>query len=91
MVKSGQVDLLLHPLTQKYLEMKWHAYGMYVHLFNMFIFLLFLGMVTTFSAGVLGKYEIIAEDQDLNFLEGNATNNNTTPQEPTILMRVRRN
>ncbi|XP_076043693.1 transient receptor potential cation channel subfamily A member 1-like [Oratosquilla oratoria] len=54
MVNSGRVDLLMHPLTQKFLEMKWSAYGRYIHLVNLFIYLLFLSMVTIFAAGVLG-------------------------------------
>lgn len=53
MVQSGRVDLLMHPLTQKFLQMKWHAYGMYIHLLNMFLYLLFLTMVTLFAASIM--------------------------------------
>ncbi|CAL4076212.1 unnamed protein product, partial [Meganyctiphanes norvegica] len=54
MVQSGRVDLLMHPVTQKYLEMKWQAYGMYVQIFILFIYLLYLSFVTMFTAGLLG-------------------------------------
>ena len=54
MVNSGRVELLMHPLTQKFLEMKWHAYGMYINMIYILIYLFFLGAVTSFAAGVLG-------------------------------------
>ncbi|XP_071521478.1 transient receptor potential cation channel subfamily A member 1-like [Panulirus ornatus] len=55
MVECGRIDLLMHPLTQKYLDMKWQAYGKYIHLSNLFMYLIFLSLVTTFAVGILGS------------------------------------
>ncbi|XP_062843287.1 transient receptor potential cation channel subfamily A member 1a [Trichomycterus rosablanca] len=40
MVEFNRVELLTHPLCKKYLEMKWHAYGVKAHLLNMTIYTL---------------------------------------------------
>ncbi|XP_042879492.1 transient receptor potential cation channel subfamily A member 1-like [Penaeus japonicus] len=53
MVKCGRVELLLHPLTQKFLEMKWEAYGRFIHLFNLALYVVFLCLVTYFGVGIL--------------------------------------
>ncbi|XP_047477382.1 transient receptor potential cation channel subfamily A member 1-like [Penaeus chinensis] len=59
MVESGRVELLMHPLTQKFLEMKWQAYGKYIHLSNLFVYLVFLALVTIFAVGVLGHQSFV--------------------------------
>ena len=79
MVESGRVELLMHPLTQKYLEMKWQAYGMYIHLMNMFLYLLYLTMVTLFASNVLGhrptgKYFSSIHANNTNINESEALN-----------------
>ncbi|XP_062377181.1 transient receptor potential cation channel subfamily A member 1b [Sardina pilchardus] len=40
MVQYHRVELLTHPVCNKYLEMKWLAYGSKVHLLNLVIYLL---------------------------------------------------
>ncbi|XP_066523799.1 transient receptor potential cation channel subfamily A member 1b isoform X2 [Hoplias malabaricus] len=40
MVRYNHLDLLTHPVCQKYLEMKWKAYGSKVHLVNLAVYLL---------------------------------------------------
>ncbi|XP_048121828.1 transient receptor potential cation channel subfamily A member 1b [Alosa alosa] len=40
MVQYHRVELLTHPVSNKYLEMKWLAYGSKVHLLNLVIYLL---------------------------------------------------
>ncbi|KAI5616928.1 transient receptor potential cation channel, subfamily A, member 1a, partial [Silurus asotus] len=40
MVQFNRVDLLTHPVCKKYLEMKWHAYGVKAHLLNMTMYTL---------------------------------------------------
>ncbi|XP_051542893.1 transient receptor potential cation channel subfamily A member 1-like [Myxocyprinus asiaticus] len=40
MVQYNRLDLLTHPVSQKYLEMKWKAYGSKVHLLNLAVYLL---------------------------------------------------
>uniref|UniRef100_A0A6Q2YNW7 Ion transport domain-containing protein n=1 Tax=Esox lucius TaxID=8010 RepID=A0A6Q2YNW7_ESOLU len=40
MVNYHRIELLTHPVCQKYLEMKWVAYGSAAHLLNLFIYLL---------------------------------------------------
>ncbi|XP_069176074.1 transient receptor potential cation channel subfamily A member 1 [Procambarus clarkii] len=60
MVESGRVDLLMHPLTQTFLEMKWQAYGKYIHLSNLFVYLVFLFLVTVFAVGILGNNSAVS-------------------------------
>lgn len=55
MVECGRVALLMHPLTQKFLEMKWQAYGRYIHLSILFVYLVYLSIITYFTVGVLGR------------------------------------
>ncbi|GAB6022298.1 hypothetical protein CHUAL_006421 [Chamberlinius hualienensis] len=50
MVDHGRVELLTHPMCQKYMEMKWNAYGMYTHLANLFIYIIFTLTFTLFVA-----------------------------------------
>ncbi|XP_047737830.1 transient receptor potential cation channel subfamily A member 1 [Hyalella azteca] len=54
MVNSRRVELLMHPLTQKFLQMKWQAYGMYVNMIYLLIYITFLTSVTIFASGILG-------------------------------------
>ena len=53
MVVHGRVELLAHPLSQKYLQMKWHSYGKYFHLTNLLIYSIFLFFVTCFSTQLM--------------------------------------
>ncbi|XP_066946629.1 transient receptor potential cation channel subfamily A member 1 [Macrobrachium rosenbergii] len=55
MVECGRLELLMHPLTQRYLDMKWQAYGKAVHMFNLFTYLVYLSLVTIMAVGVLGN------------------------------------
>lgn len=61
MVSHGRVELLAHPLSQKYLQMKWNSYGKYFHLANVLFYSIFLIFVTCFS------YEIMKHDEPLVF------------------------
>ncbi|XP_067108613.1 transient receptor potential cation channel subfamily A member 1-like [Osmerus mordax] len=38
MVKFNRVELLTHPVCNKYLEMKWKAYGVKIHLLNLGVY-----------------------------------------------------
>ncbi|CAB3226223.1 unnamed protein product [Arctia plantaginis] len=49
MVAHGRVELLAHPLSQKYLQMKWHSYGKYFHLTNLLFYCIFLIFVTVYT------------------------------------------
>ena len=53
MVSHGRVELLLHPLCQKYLEFKWNSYGACAYAIRLIWGLLFLTCVTLFSSVVL--------------------------------------
>lgn len=53
MVVHGRVELLAHPLSQKYLQMKWHSYGKYFHLTNLLLYSIFLLFVTGFSTELM--------------------------------------
>ncbi|KAL5285092.1 TRPA1 family protein [Megaselia abdita] len=65
MVNHGRVELLAHPLSQKYLQMKWNSYGKYFHLANLLLYSIYLICVTIFSAQMMQKitrnFEIIDE------------------------------
>ncbi|XP_054085089.1 transient receptor potential cation channel subfamily A member 1 isoform X6 [Zeugodacus cucurbitae] len=58
MVTHGRVELLAHPLSQKYLQMKWNSYGKYFHLANLLIYSIFLFFVTIFSSLMMNGIEI---------------------------------
>lgn len=53
MVVHGRVELLAHPLSQKYLQMKWNSYGKYFHLANLLFYTIFLTFVTLFSSQLM--------------------------------------
>uniref|UniRef100_A0A8C7I0N4 Transient receptor potential cation channel, subfamily A, member 1a n=1 Tax=Oncorhynchus kisutch TaxID=8019 RepID=A0A8C7I0N4_ONCKI len=46
MVQFNCIELLTHPVCKKYLEMKWNAYGIKVHLLNLAVYSLGLGPLT---------------------------------------------
>ncbi|XP_050537848.1 transient receptor potential cation channel subfamily A member 1 isoform X2 [Daktulosphaira vitifoliae] len=53
MVSHDRVELLAHPLSQKYLQMKWNTYGKYFHLAHLLFFTIFLIFVTLFSSQLM--------------------------------------
>lgn len=53
MVAHGRVELLAHPLSQKYLQMKWNAYGKYFHVTNLLIYTVFLFFVTLYASQLM--------------------------------------
>ncbi|XP_031632673.1 transient receptor potential cation channel subfamily A member 1 isoform X3 [Contarinia nasturtii] len=53
MVTHGRVELLAHPLSQKYLQMKWNAYGKYFHVTNLLIYTVFLSFVTIYASHLM--------------------------------------
>uniref|UniRef100_A0A182QZ78 Ion transport domain-containing protein n=1 Tax=Anopheles farauti TaxID=69004 RepID=A0A182QZ78_9DIPT len=55
MVAHGRVELLAHPLSQKYLQMKWNSYGKYFHLANLLFYSVFLFFVTLFTSQLMGN------------------------------------
>lgn len=48
MVKFNRERLLLHPLTQKLLDVKWASFGRYIYYFNLLTYLVFLITYTIF-------------------------------------------
>lgn len=53
MVSHGRVELLAHPLSQKYLQMKWNSYGKYFHLANLLFYSIFLIFITIYSSQLM--------------------------------------
>lgn len=53
MVTHGRVELLAHPLSQKYLQMKWNAYGKYFHVTNLLIYTVFLSFTTIYASQLM--------------------------------------
>ena len=47
MVKYGRIELLSHSLCLKYLQAKWYAYGLWAHVFNLFVYVIFLFLLTS--------------------------------------------
>ena len=48
MVKHEQKALLLHPLTQVLLNLKWSTFGRFIYYFNFFSYLIFVGLYSAF-------------------------------------------
>lgn len=57
MVAYGRVELLAHPLSQKYLLMKWNSYGKYFHVTNLLIYMVFLMFITIYASQLMGSVE----------------------------------
>ena len=53
MVSHGRVELLAHPLSQKYLQMKWNSYGKYFALANLLFYSIFLFFITMYSSQLM--------------------------------------
>jgi transient receptor potential cation channel subfamily A protein 1 len=71
MVAHGRVELLAHPLSQKYLQMKWNSYGKYFHLANLLFYCIFLSFVTIFAAQLM-------DDSSMDTTEMNDANSTYT-------------
>jgi transient receptor potential cation channel subfamily A protein 1 len=85
MVAHGRVELLAHPLSQKYLQMKWNSYGKYFHLANLLFYCIFLAFVTIFAAQLM-------DDNTMNTTEmkDNSTHNGShTVANQEVLMHYR--
>ncbi|CAI9719233.1 transient receptor potential cation channel subfamily A member 1-like isoform X3 [Octopus vulgaris] len=48
MAKLGREDLLSHPVCENFLKMKWNAYGRWIYIFNLLLYIIFLGLLTNF-------------------------------------------
>lgn len=59
MVNHGRVELLAHPLSQKYLQMKWNTYGKYFHVTNLLIYCVFLMFVTIYSSQLMMNVKVV--------------------------------
>ncbi|XP_017862100.1 PREDICTED: transient receptor potential cation channel subfamily A member 1 isoform X4 [Drosophila arizonae] len=64
MVTHGRVELLAHPLSQKYLQMKWNSYGKYFHLANLLVYSIFLVFVTIYSSLMMNNIELRPGDNE---------------------------
>ncbi|KAK6626900.1 Transient receptor putative cation channel subfamily A member 1 [Polyplax serrata] len=76
MVTHDRVELLAHPLSQKYLQMKWNSYGKYFHLVNLLFYSVFLTVVTTFTANLMQsdfKVNCCLEGNDTILMETSPT------------------
>lgn len=70
MVIHGRVELLAHPLSQKYLQMKWNSYGKYFHIANLLFYSIFLGFVTCFSSQLALTQNTVFEYRHSGFAYG---------------------
>lgn len=64
MVNHGRVELLAHPLSQKYLQMKWNTYGKYFHLAHLLFYTIFLIFVTLFSSQLMVYNQMVQSKND---------------------------
>lgn len=75
MVHHGRVELLAHPLSQKYLEMKWNSYGKYFHMTHLVLYLIFLTFVTVFTSQLMStKPECEPQEPPFNPFNSTAEN-----------------
>jgi len=58
MVSHGRVELLSHELSHKYLQMKWNAYGKYIHLAQLVLYILYLAILTSFASNIVYTNEL---------------------------------
>lgn len=72
MVTHGRVELLAHPLSQKYLQMKWNAYGKYFHVTNLLIYTVFLFFITLYASQLMRSVNYNTGTSDV--LVANSTN-----------------
>lgn len=63
MVSHGRVELLAHPLSQKYLQCKWNTYGKYFHVTNLIIYSVFLLFVTLYASELITTINQMASSQ----------------------------
>ena len=71
MVTHGRVDLLAHPLSQKYLELKWNLYGKYFNLAYMLLYSIFLTVVTFFAVNLTSNVKHHVSNQTRHSLAEN--------------------
>jgi transient receptor potential cation channel subfamily A protein 1 len=64
MVVHGRVELLAHPLSQKYLQMKWNSYGKYFHLANLLFYCIFLMLVTMFASHMMQNMVSVSDNSE---------------------------
>lgn len=73
MVAHGRVELLAHPLSQKYLQMKWNTYGKYFHVTNLLIYTVFLSFVTLYASLLMQNL-----NYEVNHANGSSITENVT-------------
>ena len=57
MVSYGRVELLSHELSLKYIQMKWHAYGKYINLAQLILYILYLTLLTLYASNIVDVNE----------------------------------
>uniref|UniRef100_A0A8C2PVM4 Transient receptor potential cation channel, subfamily A, member 1b n=1 Tax=Cyprinus carpio TaxID=7962 RepID=A0A8C2PVM4_CYPCA len=62
MVRYNRLELLTHPVSRKYLEMKWKVYGSKVHLLNLAVYLLGLLPLTYLILNLRPKQEVFGNN-----------------------------
>lgn len=85
MVSHGRVELLAHPLSQKYLQMKWNSYGKYYHVANLLIYCVFLVFVTLYSSLLMNN---VFDVQQPTGLQGEMGIINSTENASSVLDNV---
>ncbi|KAF4095954.1 transient receptor potential cation channel subfamily A member 1b [Onychostoma macrolepis] len=68
MVRYNRLELLTHPVSRKYLEMKWKAYGSKVHLLNLAIYLLGLLPLTYLILNLRPKQEVFGNNTSVTMV-----------------------
>ena len=69
MVSHGRVELLSHQLSHKYLQMKWNAYGKYIHLAQLILYILYLAILTSFASNIVDANETYEKEHEHNHPE----------------------
>lgn len=84
-MQHGRVELLAHPLSQKYLQMKWNSYGKYFHLTNLLVYSILLAFITLYSSLLMTNKRSIGEIQNPNSTD---IINNTMEVLPTKIVPI---
>ncbi|XP_070501676.1 transient receptor potential cation channel subfamily A member 1 [Chironomus tepperi] len=89
MVQHGRVELLAHPLSQKYLQMKWNSYGKYIHIANLLIYSIYLTFTTMYSSLLMKNESIrISSFNESNDVSGSDGALNATKSDDEYYKRI---
>lgn len=67
-VRKKRLNLLNHPVVGSLLHQKWNAFGIWVYLLNLFMYIVFLSFLTAFALEVPNPQADICKYTPLEFV-----------------------